>query len=134
MIVADTNLIAYLYLTSPHSAQAARVLRREPDWRAPRLWRSEFANVLTAYLRRGWLTLPKATEISEQAQIYMQGAEYEVAGWRVLSLAAASGCSAYDCEFVALALDLHAPLVTADAAVLRAFPDIAVALDAFGGE
>jgi predicted nucleic acid-binding protein len=40
----------------------------------------------------------------------------------VLRLAASSGCSAYDCEFVVAAQQLDAPLVTADHALLKAFP------------
>ena len=39
---------------------------------------------------------------------------------------ATSHCSAYDCEFVALALELEVPLVTADRQLLRSFPRIAV--------
>jgi predicted nucleic acid-binding protein len=43
----------------------------------------------------------------------------------VLRLASASGCTAYDCEFVALALALEAPLVTSDRELLAAFPAVA---------
>lgn len=46
----------------------------------------------------------------------------------VLQLVRDSECSAYDCEFVALAMTLDTKLVTMDAKVLRSFPDIAVAL------
>jgi len=40
-----------------------------------------------------------------------------------------SDCSAYDCEFVALATKLGAMLVTMDAKLLRAFPKQAIALN-----
>jgi predicted nucleic acid-binding protein len=50
-----------------------------------------------------------------------------------LQLAAESGCSAYDCEFVALARDLEVPLVTADRQLLAAFPSTAVSPEAFVG-
>jgi predicted nucleic acid-binding protein len=40
-----------------------------------------------------------------------------------------SGCSAYDCEFVALAQSLGIPLVTVDKHVLRQFPGVAIGLD-----
>jgi len=69
----------------------------------------------------------------ETAQELMRGGEYEVRSEDVLDLAAASGCSAYDCEFVALARDLRVPLVTLDGAVLRAFGDVAVSLGRFAG-
>jgi predicted nucleic acid-binding protein len=49
----------------------------------------------------------------------------------VLELASRSGCSAYDCEFVALAQDLEVPLVTNDRQILKAFPTIAISPSAF---
>jgi predicted nucleic acid-binding protein len=39
-----------------------------------------------------------------------------------------------DCEFVALAQQLDVPLVTSDAQLLKAFPQVAVSLDAFTRE
>src|SRR5439155_25439010 len=54
------------------------------------------------------------------------GAEFSVASQEVLQLSMRSRCSAYDCEFVALALDLGVPFLTADRQVLRAFPSTAV--------
>jgi len=44
----------------------------------------------------------------------------------VLRLVASSTCSAYECEFVALADQLSVPLVTLDRAVLREFPVVAI--------
>jgi len=44
----------------------------------------------------------------------------------ILALASESGCSSYDCEFVALAELLNAPLLTYDKQILKAFPTIAV--------
>ncbi len=52
-------------------------------------------------------------------------------GCQAISLASQSGCSTYDCEFVALAHDLAVRLVTNDTAVLRAFPDVAIPLKHF---
>ena len=42
-----------------------------------------------------------------------------------------STSSAYDCEFVALANHLSAPLITSDSRLLRNFPDRALAPDRF---
>ncbi len=42
-----------------------------------------------------------------------------------------SRCSAYDCEFVALAQYLDIPLVTADKTILNEFPDIAYSLESY---
>jgi predicted nucleic acid-binding protein len=63
MIVVDTNIIGYLYLTSERSRQAEQALRQDPQWAAPLLWRSEFRNVLALYLRRKILSLDIAQQI-----------------------------------------------------------------------
>jgi predicted nucleic acid-binding protein len=60
----------------------------------------------------------------------MRGRELEVASERVLHAAAASRCSAYDWEFVALARELGVPLYTNDRAILRSFPGVARPLTA----
>ncbi|HJY83171.1 MAG TPA: type II toxin-antitoxin system VapC family toxin [Candidatus Binatia bacterium] len=131
MIVVDTNLIAYLYLQGEHTAQAEKVLQKDSEWMAPSLWRSEFRSVLAFYLRQKDLSLDDAQAIMWEAELLLQGREYSVASARVLDIAAASRCSAYDCEFVVLAQDLDVPLVTADKKVLAAFPETAVSMVAF---
>jgi predicted nucleic acid-binding protein len=57
-----------------------------------------------------------------------QGKEYEVASLDVLSLINQSECSAYDCEFVALAKGLGVKLVTMDRKRVSRFPDTATLL------
>jgi predicted nucleic acid-binding protein len=131
MIVVDTNVIAYLYLTGERSGQAEQALRKDAEWAAPLLWRSEMRNVLAQYVRRKQLTSAEAQQIMMEATRLMQHREYAVTSESVLSLAASSNCSAYDCEFVALAMDLNVPLVTTDRQILSAFADIAIPLDDF---
>jgi len=131
MIVVDTNLIGYLLLTSDHSTQAEQVLRRDPAWAAPLLWRNELRSVLALYLRKQLLALADAQAIMNEAVRLMHGREYEVASEQVFSLAVNSTCSAYDCEFVALASDLGVPLVTLNKQLLRQFPQVALSLEQF---
>ena len=131
MIVVDTNIIGYLYLTSKRSVQAEQALLKDTHWAAPLLWRSEFRNVLTLYIRKEILPLADAIRILEEASTMMQGNEYEVASLQVMRLAAESTCSAYGCEFVALAQDFNIPLVTVDKKVLENFPNIAIPLDKY---
>lgn len=133
MIVVDTNVLAYLLLDAERTAQAERALTRDADWAAPLLWRSELRNVLAAQLHRGALELADARRLQGEAEHLMAGGEYAVGSADVLELAAASGCSAYDCEFVALAAELDVPLVTVDRELLAAFPERAVELEAFAG-
>jgi predicted nucleic acid-binding protein len=131
MIVVDTNIIGYLFLTGSHSEQAEQALRKDPLWLAPLLWRSEFRNVLALYMRRNLLSLDDAVGMMESAINLMRGGEYEIASTRVLALANQSGCSAYDCEFVSLAEDSRVPLVTVDKQILANFSHIAMSLEEF---
>jgi predicted nucleic acid-binding protein len=133
LIVVDTNVVASLYLAMDRSSQADRALARDRDWAAPLLWRSELRNVLTLYLRQRRLQLADALAIMDAAEALLRGQEYTVPSLAVLQLADASGCSAYDCEFVALAEELEVPLVTLDRKVIAAFPGVAVALEVFAG-
>lgn len=131
MIVVDTNLLVYLYVEGQRTRTAEAVLARDAAWAAPLLWRSEFRNTLAGLVRRRALGLEDAIQITHEAERAMTGREYNVVSHHVLQLAARSGCSAYDCEFVALAQDLDVPFVTADRAVRRAFPAETIAPETF---
>jgi predicted nucleic acid-binding protein len=133
VIVVDANIIAYFYLDfgTPQTQLAESLMRRDCEWVAPRLWRSEFRSILAKYLRGGQLSLPQAVDMMAAAESIVGAAEYEPPSVVVLRLAQQSGCSTYDCEYVALARDLKVPLLTADQAVLRQFPTLAVSMAAF---
>ena len=131
MIVADTNLVVYLYVETAKTPQARRAFQKDPAWAAPFLWRSEFRNVLTLYLRKGKLALADAVRLAGEAQLFFQHTEYHTDAEHVLRLVSSSRCSAYDCEFVALAQQLGVRLVTTDGLILAEFPGTAVALEDF---
>lgn len=130
MIVVDSNVVAYLYLPSEFTAHAERLLERDPEWIAPVLWRSEFRNILAGYMRRQALSFDEARALQAEAESLLAGNEWEVDSRRVLELVRDSDCSAYDCEFVALAMALNTKLVTMDRKLLKAFPKHAVQLTA----
>ena len=131
MIIVDTNVIAYLYLPGPRVLQAEALRREDSYWVAPPLWRSEFGSVLALNLRKGLVTRAEALDAWSKAEHQMEGNECPASMEMVLDLATKSGCSAYDCEFVALAKEFGIRLVTADRQVLAAFPETAVSLDSF---
>lgn len=128
MIVVDTNVVAYLHLPGEFTARAEALLREDPDWAAPLLWRSEFRNLLSGYLRRGTLDFDEVRNIQAEAEDLMADGEREVESAHVLELVRDSGCSAYDCEFASLAMRLGVKLVTVDGSLLKAFPKVAVPL------
>mgnify|MGYP005821918079 CR=1 FL=1 len=130
MIVVDTNIIAYLHLSGEFTDRAEALLQTDPEWVAPVLWRSELRNLLAGYMRRKTLTFEQAREIQAEAEDLMAGGEHEVDSQHVLELVRDSECSAYDCEFAALAIRLGVKLVTADSKLLKAFPKLAQPLAA----
>ncbi len=131
MIVVDTNVILYLFLPGERTQQAKEVFRKDPVWVAPILWKSEFRNILSLYLRKKLLTLNQAKQLIDEAEYLMQDNQFDVPSFQVLSLAAISECSAYDCEFVALADELGVALITSDKKILKSFRSTAISLDTF---
>ena len=124
MIVVDTNILAYRWLPGPRGEEAEALLRVDSDWTAPVLWRSEFRNLLAGLMRAGKLAPHDAESVLQRATASLLGGERAVSDHAVLTLVARSRCTAYDCEFVALAEALGTVLVTEDHAVLAAFPEL----------
>jgi predicted nucleic acid-binding protein len=131
MIIVDTNVIAYLYLPNRYTSAAEKLLIKEPVWSAPYLWRSELRNVLALYLRKKMLSFDQVIQIQTEAELLMGENEFVVNSSDILSLVKDSACSAYDCEFVALAKNLNCTLVTIDKKILSEFPSTAKSLQQF---
>ena len=131
MIVVDTNIIAYLYISGEFSKHAEKVLLKEPEWAAPLLWRSELRSVLSQYVRKALLTLEDTVDIMKNASQLMEINEYDVNSKLVLTLAEESNLSVYECEFIALAKDLGVKLVTADQKITEIFPEHTLPLQGF---
>jgi predicted nucleic acid-binding protein len=133
VIVADTNLVAYLLIEGEKTDSARAVWTIDPRWMLPTLWRSEFLNVLTTSVRAHVLTLTQAHDTWHIAQTVFERNEVEPSGDAVLETAAARSLSAYDAQFVVAATDLEVRLVTSDRRLLQACPDIAIAPETFTG-
>jgi predicted nucleic acid-binding protein len=131
MIVADTNVIAYFSIHTDCSALAEAVCAVDSIWAAPLLWRSEFRATLMKYINHAGMNFETAISSLRVAEEAIAGREYTVDARKVLELAMQSKCSAYDCEYVALAQDLGVPLVTTDKQILRVFPKTAVSMEKF---
>ncbi len=134
MIVVDTNIITYLLLPTPYSDSVDSLYKLDSHWVAPALWKSEFRNVLALYLRKEIIALEKALQLQEKAESIMIHNEFDISSSQVLALVDKSSCSSYDCEFIALAHHLNAPLITQDKKLLREFPSTAVSVASFLSE
>lgn len=122
MIVVDVNVIAYLLIPGKFTSSAEQLLQADPSWAVPRLWRSELRNILASYIRSKDMDLTDALDLFDRAADLIGKDEYEVDTPSILRLSEASNCSAYDCEYVALADFLDLELVTADRKLAQAFP------------
>lgn len=131
MIVVDTNVLAYLWLPGERTQQAQVVRDLDPDWHVPSLWRSEMRNILVGYARRGLLEERAVQAAMAAMEEALAGTEHVVDSTAVFNAARRSRCSAYDCEFVALAELLDVTLVTEDRQVLEAFPERAMRINEF---
>jgi predicted nucleic acid-binding protein len=131
VIVADTNLIAYFFIKGDFTDQADAVFHKDPEWAAPLLWRSKFRNVLSLYIRKGFINLVEAVDLMQEAELFMNGMEFLVPSLNILKLTEESKCSAYDCEFVILAEQFGLRLVTSDSLLLKKFPGTAVHMSEF---
>lgn len=130
-------VLAYALVRVPgHTPAVNRLLDVDHAWAARPLWRSELRNVLLQYVRVPDTDRPGDVVPLDDARRKMGLAEtligertFGVDSDSVLEAAEASGLSAYDGEYVALAQELDVPLVTADDAILQAVPDTAVRPD-----
>jgi predicted nucleic acid-binding protein len=134
VIVVDNSVLVYFWLPGVCAELAEKAKERDSVWAAPVLWRAEFRNVLAGYLRKKLLTEAEANAACLNAQKDLGAQEFTVPTERIIKLVLASNCSAYDCEYVALAQDLGVPFVTTDKQVLREFSKIAVSLEKFAKE
>lgn len=131
MIVADVNLIVYLLIEGTRTAGAKQVYERDPVWVVPRLWRSEFLNVMASSVRAGMLTEHRAQSVWESALTLVGDAEQEPDPSEVLHLAVRRKVSAYDAQYVVVARMLGTVVVTGDRDLVRRCPEHAVLIDDF---
>ncbi|MEP7343803.1 MAG: type II toxin-antitoxin system VapC family toxin, partial [Gemmatimonadaceae bacterium] len=126
MIVADANAVAALVLPGDESELTDQLQRADPAWVAPPLVLSELRSVMAKLVRTRRQTPAQACELLNLAVQALEAVTFEPDARLVFELVATSGCSSYDCEYVAIAEELGCPLATFDREVLRAFPSIAV--------
>lgn len=124
MIVVDTNILAYRWLPGPQGPLIEELLTSDVEWAAPPLWRSEFRNLLAGLIRSGKMTVAEAEAALHKARNCLIAGEHTVSDHAVMALVGQSRCTAYDCEFAALAEALDTVLVTEDKALLTAFPKL----------
>lgn len=118
-IIIDAS-VAIKWVVPEVGTDAALALRIEHELSAPELIVPEIANILWKKFQRGEL---QGTE-AEIATELLENAGIELISMRNLlgkatSLAILLGHPAYDCVYLAAAIEAHLPFVTADTRLIR---------------
>ncbi len=131
MIVVDTNIIAYLFISGNKTTLSQQLFQRDSNWIVPPLWRHEFLNVLATYVRHGGGNLGDAKSIWRQSIQFLAKQERDLNMPSALQLTTKFSISAYDAQFVALAQATTVPLITEDRQLLTLFPNQALSMNDF---
>ena len=114
--VVDASVVVKWLVTEEWSDESSRLLDAGPTLIAPELVFAEASNALWAMHRRGDLTrddLTDATDLLKSAPISVPVSMRRLAAGAV-RLAVDLGHPAYDCYYLALAMQEQYPVVTAD--------------------
>jgi predicted nucleic acid-binding protein len=126
--VVDTNVLVYLLLgTRPFVDEASRFWHAVDGTVAPAVWEAELANVVWMAIRAEVIPAEEGRKrLSLATKLGIQSIPSKTLWHGALERAVQSGVAVYDTLFVELAIRENLPLVTFDAKVLAAFPDVAV--------
>lgn len=128
MRLVDTNIVAYLLVYGERSASARALLDIDPDWHSESYLVVELTNVLATQVRARRLSLRQATSILIDGQALITPGLHLTGHSDALALAAHLSISAYDARFLALSIEMGAPLITEDAKLRKAAPSLTQSL------
>jgi len=131
MIVVDSNIIAARNLTSSLTSEAKQVEEKDPVWIVPVLWRYDFQNILATAIKAKQIRAEQALDIWEKVSNILAENECEPSVSKVISLVAQYEITAYDGQFIAVALEIGIPCLTEDRELREKFPGVAISMDEF---
>ena len=123
MVVVDTNIVTYLLIEGDRTRQAQALFAQDSDWRSDAFLLVEFSNVLATYNRMHALSTEQTESLLAEAARRVREL-LSVPNLRALRCAGRFAVSAYDARFLAVADTLGVRLVTEDAKLRAAAPDL----------
>lgn len=126
MIVVSTDVVAALYVPGPFTQAAEAVLRRDPHWASPMLWRTLLPHHASQLLAEGRATPDIIRRMVAEAELLFRSREFPAPLQDNTEIILTSPCSAFMAPFLCLARGLAVPLVTLDQAAIHAFPETAL--------
>jgi predicted nucleic acid-binding protein len=126
-VVVDTNVVAYYLLaTKPFLDEVRQFWRTVGQVQAPALWAAELANVVWMAVRTGVLPVEEGHRRLEfAARLHIRSVAMRTLWQAALARAIETDVAVYDTLFVELAARRRLPLVTFDAKLIAAFPEVA---------
>ena len=123
MVVVDTNIVTYLLIEGDRTKQAQALFAKDSDWRSEAFLLVEFSNVLATYRRVQALSGEQTETLLAEAARRVREL-LSVPNLRALRCAERYAVSAYDARFLAAADTLGTKLVTEDAKLRAAAPEL----------
>jgi predicted nucleic acid-binding protein len=129
MVVIDTNIIAPLYVRSVRTEAVERLFARDAVWRTEPIALIELSNVLLSYERSHYITAAIGRDCLTRAAAFLQPHLFRVSHEAALDTALHYHVTAYDARFLAVASQLGSRLVTEDAKLRSAAPQLTQSLE-----
>ncbi|MBT3478743.1 MAG: type II toxin-antitoxin system VapC family toxin [Candidatus Marinimicrobia bacterium] len=117
-------MIAYLYILGDGTSLAQSVYRKNPNWSVPSLWRHEFLQILSTFVKEGGMPLPHAGRIWDQAIGRFVHSEQTIHYKRALVLANEFNINTYDAQALELSQRLDITFVSQNKRLKKAMPQI----------
>jgi predicted nucleic acid-binding protein len=113
--VVDAGIAAKWFFPEIHTDSALLMLRKENRLHSPDIILLEFDSIICKRIRRGEITVPGGHEIHSALRLFpVHRHSFELLLVPAYELATHSGVGIYDSLYVALAVLLKCPMVTAD--------------------
>jgi predicted nucleic acid-binding protein len=119
----DSNVIAARTLTSGLTSKAKKV--------EPVLWRYEFPNILATAIKAKQITREHALGVWKRVAAILGENESEAYPPKDIDSVAQYGITAYDGQFIFLAMEMGIPCITEDQELQEKFRGIALSMDDF---
>lgn len=129
MVLIDTNVAVSLWIENDWTDAARRLFAKDSGWSTEAYALVEFSNVMATYVRNDLSSFADAHKRLREAEQLLSPGLIEIEHGAALRAAIDYGTSAYDARFLAAARELDVRLVTEDAKLRRAAPELTQSID-----
>ena len=128
MIIADTCLLVHLFNETEMTSLAQKILKKDPNWIFPSIWKEEYANVLSKLIRKEQRPLKEVVEHFEFILVELQHNEIAVDILEALRICIEYKISVYDAHFIYLASKYNVSIITEDKEILKNCKNVSLSM------